>query len=192
MQAKIQQQYSNYVHEYAVWTASRAVQRGFVDTALLRQVLEAVNLRLKIAQLKNSQLSSAAFDDWHMKTSKKLIQKARILFKKESFMVKARIVSSMPEMTYGRAAKLIAIYIKTCETISFPISALGEFAHPPIDRKLLMALRGRFSDEFMGTCYEPWTQFNKKSYFETIAVLRQIQKREEMRYFWMIEKYCEA
>src|SRR5690606_13458592 len=97
--------------------------------------------------------------------------------------------SNAPVMSYGRAAKMIAVHIKTSEIINNPKSSLAKYAHPPIDSKLMKTIKASCKEECKAYQYTAWTQFDEKSYFQTIKLLRQIQEKEKLSYFWMIEKY---
>ncbi len=188
----IEEDYSKYAHEFAVWTTCRAVQRGFVKTELLKKVIEEVDLGGQIAELNKTKLDNDYFDRWHLVMATKMITAAKILIIKAATKNKKAGVEKNPKMTYGRAAKMIAIYIKTSQIIREPESRLARFAHPPVDMKLLSRLRREFKSEFGNTSYAPWTQFDENSYMGTIQILRIIQAKKSLKYFWMIEKYWTA
>lgn len=173
--------FSDYVHEFATWTACRAIQRGFVKTALLKEIIEKAGLRSSVDELDTTQIDADNFDEWQLNVAEQLMKKGNGLIGKEG-----------PVMTYGRAAKMIALYIKTSRIINDPESKIAQYAHPPVDRKLLTELRKNFKEQFNDADIKAWTQFNKEKYFETIGKLRQIQKQESLAYFWMIEKYWVA
>ncbi len=173
--------YSDYVHEFATWTACRAVQRGFVNTKLLKEIIEKVALRGHLDDLDMTKLDVELYDRWHRVVATKLIMVGNKKIEKEGI-----------KMTYGRAAKIIAIYIKASRTIKDPKGRIAKYAHPPVDRKLLKELRMKFRAHLVEASMKSWTKFNDKAYFETIKKLRQIQQEESMPYFWMIEKYWKA
>ena len=82
---------AEHTHRFAVWTSARAVQRNFLKTQKIKEIIEVVNLKKKISELKESIKSEKDFDKWHDEVIKEIIKHT--------------------EMTYGRAAKILAIYI---------------------------------------------------------------------------------
>ena len=85
--------------------------------------------------------------------------------------------------SYGRAAKIIAVYIKTIATIRDGKSNLARVAHPPIDRILLTNLHKEYPH--LETNKINWTQLNEQKYFKLIDELRAIN----VEYFWELERY---
>lgn len=173
--------YEDYVHQFAMWTACRAIQRGFLKTDVLVTIIENSKLKEKVNHLLSEEINEQSFDKWQKKMAEAIINKYT-LSELKSVVIKNG-------MTYGRAAKMIAIYIKTSYVIRNPQSELARYAHPPVDKKLLLVLRKEFKSEFNNTTYKPWSHFDVVTYFETINILRSIQKKESMKYFWMLEKY---
>lgn len=86
-----------HLHNYAVWTAARAAQRGFTTTQNISNAIDGTDLA-KVAKEKPD-YSPGEFDLFHKTTAKRLID----AFKQ----MKA------PEASYGRVAKIISIYLKT-------------------------------------------------------------------------------
>jgi hypothetical protein len=94
--------------------------------------------------------------------------------------------------TYGRAAKLLSIYLKGMVVVGPRAnSAFARLAHPPIDRILLMALardRTKFNADlrsiWRGT---EWTSLDEKEYFELIGSFRAVGLDKPA--FWQIERY---
>lgn len=180
--------YDDYVNQFASWTACRAVQRGFLKTETLKEVINTVDLQKQIFDLASRNIDSDVFDKWHSTISKEIIDQANILIDSQASKIRDSNNETL-KMTYGRAAKMIAIYIKTSHIIREPQSELSKFAHPPVDKKLLEELRKVFKSEFKNSAYKPWTLFDEKSYLDTIKILRNIQEKESLKYFWMVEKY---
>lgn len=161
-----------HIHNYAVWTAGRAVQRGF-QGATTQNVLKAINQAdLKGTFLKEYEWNNDNFDEAHDRCIR-------------------AICESLKEFncSYGRAAKIIAIYLKT--SVIIPNNGkddLSKIAHPPIDRKLLSALK-KHKLLFVGEKEIPaWTDLNKEKYLEIIKNMRNLVKDLPM---WKIEKYWE-
>jgi len=114
-----------HIHNFAVWTASRAVQRGWkgAKTKNIKLAIESSGIRSDIKKTGQNNISSEKFDSFHEKWSKKIID----------FLTKEQVQTS-----YGRVAKIIAIYIKTAVVIKDNGERpLSKVAHPPIDNTLL-------------------------------------------------------
>ncbi|MDA3860859.1 MAG: hypothetical protein PF445_06505 [Melioribacteraceae bacterium] len=161
--------FSEHLHNYAVWTAARASQRGWKNakTPLIKAAID--NSDLKILQTLKEINSPEKFDKFHRETAKKIIENLALRDIKTS---------------YGRAAKIIAIYLKT----SIIISDLGEgvfskIIHPPIDDILLKNLNK--ANKNLGLKGIKWTKLTEKDYFEIIKKLRTL----EFENFWELEKY---
>jgi len=163
--------FTDHLHNYAVWTVARAVQRNFTNTKNIKAAIEASDLRSLIDNKKTFTIKN--FDDFHRMTSHKIIRKLKSLDK-----------GLNNKATYGRAAKIIAIYIKTIIVIrDSGLSNLAKIAHPPIDRILLSNTHKVYRD--FGLDKINWTQLNENKYFELIDKLRTIN----LDYFWQLEKY---
>jgi hypothetical protein len=83
----------------------------------------------------------------------------------------------LPNVTFGRAAKLIAIYLKSVVVLG-PGSEtpFARIAHPPIDGILLrnLAASGDLDSEHkMEWAKTKWTQLSEEQYYELIEQLRQ-------------------
>jgi hypothetical protein len=176
MKNEEQQVFNLYVHQFALWTAFRAVQRAFAKTEVLKDILDGLDLEQEVNKLKRVTLDENKYDKWHSEFIQKIINSP----KSKKLKVK---------MTYGRAAKMIAIYFKASQILRDPESNLAQFAHPPIDKKLLATLKEKFPNSFLGISNLTWTKFDQKSYYDIIQILRKIQKELSYPYFWMIEKY---
>jgi hypothetical protein len=170
----INETFENYLHNFSLWTACRAIQRGFVKTEVIIDFIESSRLQYLIKEVSRTPLTEKTFDAWHKKTVNRIISKAG----------KKGI-----DISYGRAAKLVAIYLKTSLVIPGPTTSLAKFAHPPVDRKLLEALKMEHKTLCSHLSGNAWTLYGKDDYFQTIRVLRKICSMERLPYFWMIEKY---
>jgi hypothetical protein len=115
-------------HRFAAWAAARAVQRGFAGSKgpALVNALEAIDAPAFISSELGAVLSSDMFDEFHRNACRKIIAKMRM---------------NSIDASYGRAAKLLAVYLKAMLTIaSESNSELSRFMHPPIDRLLLQKI----------------------------------------------------
>jgi len=168
---------SEHRHRFAVWAAARATQRGFTTVANLREALESTDIRERLSLPATLQATSEQFDTLH---DHWCIEIRRYLKDRKGL-----------DATYGRAAKLIAVYLKACIVLGEASDTpLGRNAHPPIDRILLRALAS--SDEIQsankGEWREiNWTELDAPAYRELIAGLRRVLPAGAP--FWAIEKY---
>ncbi len=169
------QQYSftAHLHRFAVWTAARAAQRCFTTTANIQQAIEETGLAKSLAELDTNTISPKEYDDFHRDIATRL----QAAFAKKNLLAKA---------TYGRVAKIIAIYVKTSYIIRYPDTALSKVVHPPVDRILLQRLaRGNY-DFSVDLKKINWTQLDQETYFQLIDDLRRFWGD---RPFWKIEAY---
>lgn len=158
---------AEHIHNYAIWTAARAVQRGFASTANIKSAINATELREFIGN--NDNITSLQFDDFHRKTANKLI------YSLERRGLKA---------SYGQAAKIIAIYLKT--SVVLPClgkGTLSRIIHPPIDSILLKNLHK--SHKHLSLNKTKWTKLSEKEYFKLVECLRQL----DIDCFWELEKF---
>lgn len=157
--------FTEHVHRFAVWTAARAVQRNFTKTKIIRKAIEQAELQ-NLFYRKDIN-SPEKFDKFHKKTCDKLITEFRKLGKVPS---------------YGRAAKIVAIYIKTAIVIpERGKSKLSKIAHPPIDRNLLRNLDPKYPELKLKS--RSWTSLDKDEYFDLIQKFRE----DFGDCFWKIE-----
>jgi hypothetical protein len=149
--------FEEHLHRYAVWTAARAAQRGFTTTENISDAIQKTELRSLI-----SGIEVQDYDNFHRQSCGQIIGHFKVL--------------DLPEdkITYGRAAKIVAIYIKTAIVIRDPLGPLAKMAHPPIDRIIL----------FNHGYRDNWTELTEERYFELINILRPINDEP----FWTIEE----
>jgi len=160
--------FTDHLHNYAVWTAARASQRGFTTTDKIKFAIEATDLKGLINE--KGQTSIKDFDNFHKKTGRTIIRQLK---------------SKGIDTTYGRAAKIIAVYIKTAIVIrDSGKSILAKIAHPPIDNILLTSLNK--TSKNLGLSGLRWTLLTEKEYFELIAKLRTLNLESflELERYW--------
>jgi hypothetical protein len=94
-------------------------------------------------------------------------------------------------VTYGRAAKLVAVYLKAMVIMGDLVDTpFGRSMHPPIDRLLLQKLasapqiQSTHKTEWRNT---NWTQLSEPEYYELVAQLREVVAGDAP--FWMLEEY---
>jgi hypothetical protein len=157
----------DHLHNYSVWTAARAVQRGYTTTKNIKAAIDKTELS-NLAKKMNIKTPSE-FDNFHRETSKILIEQLANL--------------GIPT-SYGRAAKIIGVYLKTSIVIrANGESQLAKIIHPPIDNTLLTNLSKKYKK--LGVSKIKWTQLSENEYFELIKKLRSIHFDS----FWELEKF---
>lgn len=157
--------FSEHLHRYAVWTAARAVQRGLTSTKNIQTAIEKTDLNKFLDfELEMSELN---FDIFHRETANKLIESLKGY-----------------NLTYGQAAKIIAIYLKTAVIIrTSGKSDLARIIHPPIDNILLTNIDKEHKN--LGLKNIKWTQLSEYEYFEVINDIKSLN----LDYLWEIERY---
>ena len=163
-------------HRFSVWAAARATQRGFCNVDTLQEALETCGVREFLETANFGDIDATRFDAIHRQWCMSVV----------AFLEKARI----PNVTFGRAAKLIAMYLKSVVVLG-PNSgtAFSRIAHPPIDGILLgkLAASPVHSEHKSKWAKTKWTKLNDQQYYELIMQLRQVLDGEEP--FWMLERF---
>jgi hypothetical protein len=164
-------------HRFSVWAAARAAQRGFSDVDTLRKALEGSGVVEFLETAKLDDIDATRFDVLHHHWCGSVVD----------FLEEAGI----PNVTFGRAAKLIAIYLKSVVVLG-PGSgtAFAGIAHPPIDAILLgkLAVAKDVNSEHKSKWAKTkWTKLNDEQYYELIKQLRQALGPEEP--FWKLERF---
>ena len=93
--------------------------------------------------------------------------------------------------TFGRAAKLVAVYLKSMVIIG-PAgdSPLARIARPPIDRLLLRRIADlsdisrRARDRFLTT---NWTDLGADEYYRLVQIIK--EEVPDIDPFWYLERY---
>ena len=138
--------------------------------------MEDSNIRDAIYSLMSANVVPEEFDVWHKSLCRKII--------------KNLLDAGVSDITYGRAAKLVAIYLKVTVIIGEdPTSPLARVAHPPIDHILLQEIAKE--NPILGNLAQvKWTNLTEEEYFDVVNKLRSILDDEAG--FWQIEKYWNA
>jgi hypothetical protein len=156
-----------HIHRFSVWTSARAVQRNFTKTSFIKNAIEITDLKKLII---TPEIASNDFDKFHKHCCTQIIHSLK---------------KSGIDTSYGRAAKIIAVYIKTSIIIKDKgKSQLSKIAHPPIDRILLTNLT-KISDIKMIN----WTEMNESEYFTLISEIKQLAIELKLKSLWKIEKH---
>lgn len=160
--------FEEHRHNYSVWTAARAVSRNFTTTANVKKAIATSDLR----NFTNSNLepTQEEFDCLHVQWATQLI-------------------SSLTESTgaivsYGRAAKIISIYLKTSVVLCNQGNCAKSLViHPPIDGILLNSIAKKIGLKELTR--ERWTQLDKENYWELVNKL----KTEFGSFDWKLEYF---
>jgi hypothetical protein len=166
-------------HRFAVWTAARAAQRGFVSVDVLRDALEATEIARFVLEPASLDVTQAVFDSHHREWCLSIVRRLR-----------SRGVKTA---TFGRAAKLVAVYLKTMIVIGPNAGCrLSLVIHPPIDRYLLRNLAASSVLPSRSSEWRQvrWTQLDERSYYELIAGLREALADGEP--FWSLERFWDV
>jgi hypothetical protein len=165
--------FEEHIHRYAVWTAARAAQRGFTKTKVIDEVIKEVGLR---DYLNNPHTDQTEFDGWHQEMASRMAG----AFERRGV-----------ECSFGRAAKIIAIYLKTALLLpKGPGAKECLVIHPPIDRILLQnfakSLKGHAEHSKLRSFFsqKKWTEFTDVEYRDVIKAFRDIRQLD-----WTIEVY---
>jgi hypothetical protein len=158
--------FEEHKHRFAVWAAARSVQRGFAcPTKIISKAIDGTDLR-KLAFSKRK-WTHKSFDEAHA-----------LLCEKLTFILRKH------NGTYGRAAKIVAIYLKTTIIMSGrPSDSMLEVIHPPLDGILLKNLAKQKGLSSLRNLR--WTSFSQDKYDD---VKKQIEAAG-MRFNWRLENY---
>jgi hypothetical protein len=164
-------------HRFAVWAAARAAQRGFTKVDSLRKALESCGVREFLASRDVESIDEHGFNDLHGSWCSKIMEYL--------------IHQGISNVTFGRAAKLLAIYLKSVVVLG-PAhgSRLSNIAHPPIDGILLSNLsrsKDLVSPHKVDWATIRWTKLGKEDYYKLIAELRAVLPGQLP--FWRLEEY---
>ena len=160
--------FREHKHRYSIWTAARATQRSFTTTSKISSVINKTSLRFFVEA--NEIINQAEFDNQHKKWCQEIINEFAII--------------DIP-CSYGRAAKIIAIYLKTSFIIcSDENSKISKIIHPPIDKILLTSMANKING--LQNCKSiSWTKLDKEKYWELVKQIRLYVENFD----WHLEKY---
>jgi len=165
--------YSEYKHRhnFAVWAAARAAQRGFTNIQMLQNAIEQCGIEAFV----QCPSKESEFKTRHKNWCNSICDYLNI--------------HGVSNVSYGRAAKLVNVYLKGMVVLIDPYGEPAKFIHPPIDRILLQNIAKNFNldrqvEKKLKTTN--WTQLDEKDYFVLIDRLRLINGS---RPFWQLEEY---
>jgi hypothetical protein len=169
-------------HRFAAWAAARAAQRswkGGANSVLVAALHDHGPRELLAGDAALWPDTAARYDASHRQWCEDMI---------------AGLATKGVEATYGRAAKLVAIYMKAMVvTGPHAESELAKVLHPPIDDILTNALAkctGFSTDHRRLWRRCKWTKLDLRSYFEIIEAMR-AEGLNQPR-FWAVERFWRA
>jgi hypothetical protein len=143
--------FNEHRHRYAIWTVARA-QRAFAKNKEITDAIEYTDLRKWVER--NEIISQDDFDVKHTDWCNALTMHF-----------------SPKPCEYGRAAKMIAIYLKTAVVLpANGESQLCGLIHPPIDRVLLQRLAKKTTLRHFKTIN--WTTTNHETYWTIVRDIK--------------------
>ncbi|RZJ88065.1 MAG: hypothetical protein EOO20_14560 [Chryseobacterium sp.] len=161
--------FEEHSHNFGVWTAARAVSRNFTSTLYIKNAIDCSGLKEFVAS--NKVVDQECFNNLHKVWANRIIASLNVAHAKG--------------VSYGRAAKVIAIYLKTTVVlVQRGDSEKSRVIHPPVDRILLRALLKKFP-HFTYLKNVNWTQLDEGSYW----VLADKIKVDLKGFNWQLEYY---
>lgn len=164
-------------HRFSVWAAARATQRGFTSVENLRDAIENCGITNFLNNPNALTTDQQAFEEQHKIWCRSIVD-----------FLRRRDIA---KVTYGRAAKLVAIYLKSMVILGTSANtSLASVAHPPIDRILLQNLsRATEIQSPHKTRFRTinWTELDEQSYYHLISDLRDCLRADEP--FWSLERF---
>jgi hypothetical protein len=164
-------------HNFAAWAAARAASRGLkrMRAGVATSAIAACGVMEFVRSNESQPITADEFDTLH----REWCDAAR----------KALHRSGVAGCTFGRAAKLIAVYLKAMVVVGpYWYGPLARVAHPPIDRILLQAAARATGGARSRDWQEiNWTQLRPKPYYALIEELRGTLAPGAP--FWRLEEY---
>lgn len=165
-------------HRFAAWAAARAAQRGLKGATVKRlgKALEDCGVDQFVRAPRCVGTSAQAFEQLHRKWCRGVVRSVRCQPRITNFL-------------YGRAAKLVAVYVKCTIVLEDPECSLARVAHPPIDGILLRNVARCCNDTKLPRVngrIKAWSTLSDSEYYELISNLHELLDGQP---FWMLEKY---
>lgn len=165
-------------HRFASWAAARAVQRGWRSATAekLRDALEHSGIREFVGDVELRNIDECSFRESHRRLCRALIES---------------LSQQGVDATFGRAAKLVAVYLKVMVVLSPAGDCdLALVVHPPIDRTILQNVAAApdvHSPYKLFWKTVNWTQLTEEDYYSLIGQLRVLIPSSHP--FWTLERY---
>jgi hypothetical protein len=159
MRPRVPYDLSEHRHRFAVWAAARASQPGFTTVGELRGAIEATDIRSSVSNPEVMQLRISGFEELHRRWCSQICAGLNR--------------RGIANVTYGRAAKLVAVYLKAMVIMGDLVDTpFGRSAHPPIDRLLLQKLANSPQTQPVHKAEWrrlSWTQLTEQEYYQLSA-----------------------
>jgi len=164
-------------HNFSVWAAARATQRRFATVGKLRHALELSGIVEFVRDHACTPIDAKRFATLHADWCSKVMTDLK--------------GSGVSNVTFGRAAKLVAVYLKAMVVVG-PDSqcSFARVAHPPIDRMLLQNLArldGLPRDAKLIFRTTNWTELSRHGYDSLIRLIQ--ESVPDLDPFWRLEEY---
>ena len=160
-----------HVHKYACWTAARAASISRFSNNEIIQFISETGLRNELNKINKEAITREKYKEW-------FVRQTEAIEESMNKYVGSRDKSVFRNVSFGIAAKVISIYIKTSEVIpSGGLSAISKVAIPPIDSFLLKGLKIKG---------KAWSSLNKEEYMKLV---NDLEERLEGEPFWKLEFY---
>lgn len=158
-------------HNFAVWAAAQATLRGLTSRDYLREALESTAIEGFVEE----PCGKDAFDGRHRTWCNGICDHLASI--------------GVEGATYGRAAKLVAVYLKSMVVLPDLQSDVAGYIHPPVDRIMLQNIAqdpdvNRETSRVLRNA--SWTQFDEEEYFDILQVLREVNGDQPL---WRLEEY---
>jgi hypothetical protein len=167
---------------FAVWAAARATQRGLEGGSMgtLCHALEGCGVVEFLATRAGTAINEASFHSEHTKRCRSVVSDLA--------------QEGVPNPTFGRAAKLVAIYLKAIVVVGPCVdTGLARLSYLPIDNILLNNISKApdvHSPHKRKWGKVKWTKLNEEGYYSLIGQLRGALRPSEP--FWALERYWNA
>jgi len=164
-------------HRFSAWAAASATKRNFTSVENLRDAIQHCGIDRFLQNDNAMSTDEATFKKHHKIWCRSIVD----------FLNSKGIA----KVTYGRAAKLVAVYLKSMVIIGPHANIpLASVAHPPIDRILLQNLSR--TPEIVNPNkrlwrFINWTELDEQSYYDLLSQLRSCLRAGEP--FWSLERF---
>ncbi|MBI3646600.1 MAG: hypothetical protein HY233_11630 [Acidobacteriales bacterium] len=166
-------------HRFAAWAAARAVQRRWrsAKKEKLRDALEGCGVREFVCSPESRDIDEDRFRQFHRQWCRAVIE--------------SLTQQGVADATFGRAAKLVAVYLKVMVVLSAAGDCdLARVVNPPIDRTELQKVAAEVGvDSPHKRLWKTvnWTQLTEENYYSLIDQLRVLIPSSDP--FWTLEQY---
>lgn len=164
-------------HRFSAWAAARAAQRGLTSVEIFCRALDASEIKSFVHDHVEDNISAEQFRKLHCNWCLKIVESLE--------------GSGLQDVPFGRAAKLIGVYLKSMVIVGcYANTDLASVAHPPVDRLLLQELAGQ--SDVLGEHKKvfrktAWTELSQESYYSLIDQLREYVS--DGKPFWHLEQH---